>query len=365
MKPVGRGDSARTTPYPMNRRQVVRALAGLGLLPLLPAFDRRSSSGWSTAAAATTWASGGTAAMTARDTYPDPFANAVDSCALIAATTQGPCTTESDLVREDVSEGWTGLPVRLALKVVDASCDPVAGATVKIWHTNVEGSYSGQTPNNGMCLREQSYAAVNFFRGVQITGDDGTVFFDTCFPGWYRGRAVHIHFQVKRGGTSYRISQLFFPEDVTEEIFASHEEYAGYGQPDTTFANDNVIAAIPAAQRDRHILTVARMSDGAMLASKVVTVVDQAPTPVGTTTPTTTATPVPADTTTPTAVPATCAGDCDGGGGVTVDELIRGVDIALGNHPVSGCTAFDGDGSGTVTIDELVNAVQAALGGCG
>ena len=92
----------------------------------------------------------------------DPFDAEIGPCLLVASTTQGPCTTETDIVREDISDGWTGLPVRLAIKVVDGACNPLAGATIKIWHTNLEGSYSGQTPSNGMCLKDQSYASANF-----------------------------------------------------------------------------------------------------------------------------------------------------------------------------------------------------------
>lgn len=219
------------------------------------------------------WATGGTTAMVAKASYGDPFTESLSDCALVATTTLGPCTTEDDQLREDVSEGWTGLPVRLALKLVDTQCNPLSGASVKIWHTNLAGSYSGETPNNNMCLADQSYSSTDFFRGVQSTAADGTVYFDTCFPGWYRGRAVHIHFQVKTNGVSQRVSQLFFPEDVTQDVFAHHAEYAGYGQPDTTFSNDNIIGAIATAQRARHVLAVERMSDGVMLASKVVTVV--------------------------------------------------------------------------------------------
>jgi protocatechuate 3,4-dioxygenase beta subunit len=349
----------------LSRRQVVRLLAGVGLAPLLPSIGRRGA--WTRQAwAQTDWASGGTAAMTDKASYPDPFETIDDLCQLVATTTAGPCTTETDLLREDVSEGWTGIPVRLALKVVDASCNPVAGATVNIWHTNIEGSYSGQTPSNGFCLLDQSYASQDFFRGVQVTADDGTVFFDTCFPGWYSGRAIHIHFQVKQGGTSYRISQLFFPEDVTSDIFANHPEYVPYGQPNVTFANDGIVAAIPAAQLNRHLLTVARMTDGAMLASKVVTVINQAPTPAVTPTASQVSTPTPTPSATPSVVstPATCTGDCDGDGSVSVDELVRGVNMALGNDEVSACAAFDADGNGAVAIDEIVSAVNAALNGC-
>lgn len=263
------------------RRDFLRRLGwGLAAIPLVQAAactDSDVAAGPDAAstgdgAAVTDWASGGTAAMTGKASYPDPFTAALTSCALVATTTEGPCTTSDDQVREDVSEGWTGLPVRLLLKVVDSACAPLAGVTVKIWHTNLAGSYSGETPNPTMCLTNQSYSSADFFRGVQTTDASGVVGFDTCFPGWYRGRAVHIHFQVKQGATSYRVSQLFFPEAVTSAIFASHAEYAGYGQPDTTFSDDNIIAGIASADRDRHVLTVARMTDGAMLASKVVTV---------------------------------------------------------------------------------------------
>ncbi len=224
------------------------------------------------APAADAWATGGTAAMAAKASYPDPFTAAAMACALVATTTEGPCTTEEELDREDVSEGWEGLPVRLGLKVVDTDCNPLAGALVKIWHTNHEGSYSGATPNNGMCLLEQDYSAQNFFRGARVADADGVAWFDTCFPGWYRGRAVHIHFQVFVGGVSTRVSQVFFPEAITAEIFTDHPTYSGYGQPDTVFANDNIIGRIAAADQPALVLDVARMSDGAMLASKVVTV---------------------------------------------------------------------------------------------
>jgi protocatechuate 3,4-dioxygenase beta subunit len=219
------------------------------------------------------WASGGTDAMTDKDSYPDPFTGALTACAVVSGTTQGPCTTSTNLDREDVSEGWTGLPVRLALKIVDGSCDPIAGAVVKIWHTNLEGIYSGQTPNPGMCSQNiAAYIAADFFRGVRTTASDGTVYFDTCFPGWYNGRAIHIHFQVTSGNTTYKISQLFFPESLTEEIFDSHPEYVKFGQPNTTFSNDNVAQGLGLSNMAAYTFEYARMTDGAMLASKVIAV---------------------------------------------------------------------------------------------
>jgi len=62
--------------------------------------------------------------------------------------------------------------------------------------------------------------------------------------------------------------------------------------------------------------------------------------------------------------PQSCIGDCNGDGIVTVDELIRGVGIALGNRAPSECTALDSNGDGRVEIEELIRAVGALLRGC-
>lgn len=265
----------------LTRRQLLRRIGlGIAAAPLVSACAHDGNglvdAGTDTRATDSgvfgPWATGGTVAMTDKASYPDPFATPATSCLPVAGTTDGPCTTATDLSRVDVSEGWTGLPVRLALKLVDATCAPIAGAVVKIWHTSIAGSYSGVTPNPGLCLKQPSYSSMDFFRGVQTTAADGTVYFDTCFPGWYPGRAIHIHFQITLGATTKNVSQLFFPEALTQNIFATHGEYTTYGQPDTTFTNDNVMAAIPQAARAQNIVEWARMSDGAMLASKTITV---------------------------------------------------------------------------------------------
>lgn len=61
---------------------------------------------------------------------------------------------------------------------------------------------------------------------------------------------------------------------------------------------------------------------------------------------------------------AVCVGDCSGDGEVTIDEVLKGVNIALGSAPLQDCPASDRDASGEVTIDELLGAVNAALTGC-
>ncbi len=230
-----------------------------------------SSSGELCGGAAEDWAAGGTAAMTDKDCYPDPFAAGLAGCALLCRTTAGPCTAETT-VRQDVSEGWPGLPVRLALKIVRAeTCEAVEDAAVEIWHTQRTGVYSGETPAGDFCYVDDP-EAVNYlyFRGVQISDAEGRVDFDTCFPGWYPNRAIHIHFRVYLGGVAYLTSQLFFDDALTQEIFASHPDYSEFGQPDTSNSDDGVVSGVD--DLAPYLLEVQRMPDGAMLASKVIAI---------------------------------------------------------------------------------------------
>lgn len=60
---------------------------------------------------------------------------------------------------------------------------------------------------------------------------------------------------------------------------------------------------------------------------------------------------------------AACVGDCSGDGKVTVDELVCGVNIALGASPAGDCPGFD-RGDGRVTVDDLVVGVNHALANC-
>ena len=223
----------------------------------------------------TGWATGGTAAMTAKATYPDPFgAGAGSSCELMCQTTIGPCHTTSP-ERVDVSDGWYGLPVRLSLRVVDTDCRPLAGAIVEIWHTNYKGVYSGRIAT--MCNSAEADRQAQYFRGYQVSDGDGRVDFDTCFPGWYPGRVVHIHFRVMTGAydasdsaVASVVSQIFFSDELVTSIFASEPLYEAFGQPDTTIGTDNIIGRED--DPSPYVLDVAPLSDGAMLASKTLIV---------------------------------------------------------------------------------------------
>jgi hypothetical protein len=76
--------------------------------------------------------------------------------------------------------------------------------------------------------------------------------------------------------------------------------------------------------------------------------------------------PTPTPSVTPTVTPGavSCLGDCGGDGLVTVDELLKMVNIALGLAAIENCLAGDANDDGQITIDELVSAVNHALTGC-
>jgi protocatechuate 3,4-dioxygenase beta subunit len=206
--------------------------------------------------------------MTGAASYPDPFAGASGSCPLHVFSTEGPCTEAADRVRKDISEAMPGLPMRLALEIVDPSCTPVAGATVKIWHTQISGRSSGDTPAPASCVFTPDDAAKHSFRGVQTTDANGRVDFDSCFPGWYPGRTIHLHFTVSANGKSFT-SQLVFDDALVTDVFTTHADYQARGLPDTRNADDGIATAAGIAA---FTMATARMSDGAMLASKRIAV---------------------------------------------------------------------------------------------
>ncbi len=224
-------------------------------------------------AAASGWARGGTAAMTALVSYPDPFSGAVDtSCTPTCELTLGPCHDDQAPEREDISEGQTGLPMRFALRILDDNCQPVTDADVDIWHCDVRGVYSSSTNDSpGFCTGNDATAlAARWFRGHRTTDANGVAWFSTCFPGWYSSRAIHVHFTVRRpnrAGTEYLTSQLAFPSDLIAELCTSHPDYVAHGAPDTSNTSDTVF---PAATVDAYTMQTERMSDGALLAWKTI-----------------------------------------------------------------------------------------------
>jgi protocatechuate 3,4-dioxygenase beta subunit len=156
----------------------------------------------------------------------------VAQCILTPELTQGPYYVSGEAIRHDITEGKAGAPLLLSCRVVNAStCKPIARASVDVWHCDALGVYSGAIANN---------AGTNFLRGVQRTNANGIATFKTIYPGFYAGRAVHIHVKVHVHGSVVHTGQLFFPAAVTEAVYAK-EPYSAHGtSPDTPNPQDAI-----------------------------------------------------------------------------------------------------------------------------
>lgn len=123
--------------------------------------------------------------------------------------------------RADVTEGKTGLPLAVTLVVerASASCAPIQNAVVEIWHCDKDGVYSEYGGQPGVA----DQTGTTFLRGLQTSDASGSVTFKTIYPGWYAGRATHIHVDVYLDGATQptKTTQLAFPEDITSKVYAT------------------------------------------------------------------------------------------------------------------------------------------------
>ncbi|MBP8532873.1 intradiol ring-cleavage dioxygenase [Streptomyces sp. MK37H] len=209
-------------------------------------------------AAVATTASAGETSASASSATPSASASSPSGevCyRLTSETTEGPYYIDADKIRKDITEGKEGIPMTLRLKVIDSdSCKPMAKAAVDIWHCDALGLYSGYessssggggtpptgTPPTGTPPTDAPTGAPTgappggghqeptddkrYLRGTQLTDRHGFVEFTTVFPGWYRGRCVHIHTKVHiggkltddgyEGGHTCHTGQLFFAEEA-------------------------------------------------------------------------------------------------------------------------------------------------------
>jgi protocatechuate 3,4-dioxygenase beta subunit len=160
--------------------------------------------------------------------------------------------TESGIVRQDITSSFgsasgvaEGVPLTIKLKVYDTNgsdVSPLAGVAVYLWHCNRDGEYS---------MYSEAIADENYLRGVQETGDDGSLSFTSIFPAAYSGRWPHIHFEVypsideaTTASNKLRTSQIALPEKACLEVYENAE---GYGASltnvaQTTLASDNVFS---------------------------------------------------------------------------------------------------------------------------
>jgi protocatechuate 3,4-dioxygenase beta subunit len=179
-------------------------------------------------------AAGGRALATDTDTAAGGN-KAVESgavqCVLTPELTEGPYYIAGEKLRRDIREGHPGTLLTLRLRVLNAStCKPIKSAAVDIWHADAAGNYSGFGADT---------SSRTFLRGIQKTDKNGLAVFTTIYPGWYQGRAVHIHVKVHVGGSVVHTGQLFFPDAVTAAAYKA-SPYSSRPGPDLKNAADSI-----------------------------------------------------------------------------------------------------------------------------
>lgn len=168
------------------------------------------------------------------------------SCTVAPTETEGPFPTKlpASYVRSDITEGKTGykLTIKLVIGNSNNNCNPLANAIVDIWHCDAEGNYSEY---GGTGMQSTNYQSVHFLRGRQTTDTSGLVTFTSIFPGWYTGRATHIHVHVyNAAGTSLKVTQIAFPEGTGTAVALVNGYSKGltgytYNKSDNVFSDDS------------------------------------------------------------------------------------------------------------------------------
>lgn len=167
-------------------------------------------------------------------------------CINTASETQGPFPTKDpdSLERVNIIGDRSGVALDIEITILNknASCAPLEGAIVDIWHCDKDGYYSEY---GGTQMQSIDYTSNHFLRGRQATDANGKVAFSSIFPGWYQSRATHIHVHVyDSNGNSLLVTQIAFPEGSNSAVVqvnaASQYGYTKGMSGYTYNANDNV-----------------------------------------------------------------------------------------------------------------------------
>lgn len=178
------------------------------------------------------WASG-EGAEVAPTAGEEEIARTLPACVVRPEQTEGPFFVDVGLDRSDIrsdpstSAVSEGVPLELR-----------TGALIDVWQCDAAGVYWGVEDDGAPASASER----KFLRGHQRTDDNGVARFTTIFPGWYRGRAVHVHFKVRTdvAGQPYEFtSQLYFDEDLIDRVHAQ-APYAARGRRTTTNADDGI-----------------------------------------------------------------------------------------------------------------------------
>jgi protocatechuate 3,4-dioxygenase beta subunit len=190
------------------------------------------------------------------------------SCVQTAALTEGPYFVDEKLERSDIRADpvtgavSAGVPLTLRFNVtrVDGSaCTALTGAYLDVWHCDAAGVYSDVTAQGN------AGGGRKFLRGYQLTDASGVASFTTIYPGWYSGRAVHVHFKLRLfAGTAktYEFtSQFFFDETLTSAVHAL-APYSNKGQRNVRNTTDGIYNGLSAAERSALTLQATPSGEG-------------------------------------------------------------------------------------------------------
>jgi protocatechuate 3,4-dioxygenase beta subunit len=199
-------------------------------------------------------------------------AGGLTRCVAKPELTVGPYFLDKQMNRSDIRVEPTtgaakvGVPLALTFNVqqiANGQCSPLAEAMVDVWHCDAAGAYSGVKDN----MVGFDTVGQKFLRGYQITDASGIARFTTIYPGWYQGRAVHIHFKIRmpaqaaladQADQTYEFtSQMFFDESLTDQVHA-RQPYAAKGQRNLRNERDGIYRQAG----DSLLLAVAREGDG-------------------------------------------------------------------------------------------------------
>jgi protocatechuate 3,4-dioxygenase beta subunit len=192
------------------------------------------------------------------------------TCRDWAEQLEGPYRRGEQPPRSDIREDRAGALLALGLRVADERGRPLAGE-VEVWHCDALGRYSGYPPpvdeavpvSEATAPRGEYLADQTFLRGRQAADASGTVVFTTIYPGWYPGRAVHIHLMVHTADGT-RTSQLYFPDEITDEVFEL-APYRSRPARDTRNATDEIFPT----GGDPTVLDVRRVDERHLAAARL------------------------------------------------------------------------------------------------
>ncbi len=214
----------------MSRREVLALFSVAGAALLVGCSDDGESPSPTSAATSGSTSAAPTEGVVATATGSSSVA--VPSCVVVPELTEGPYFVDEMLNRSDIRSEPTdntvveGDQLDIAVNVSqvggDGSCTALAGAQVDVWHCDSAGAYSGAS-DPGFDTTGKTW-----LRGYQVTGDDGQVTFTTIYPGWYPGRATHIHFKI-RTEDGYEFTSQWFFDDAFSDTVHTQGVYADRG----------------------------------------------------------------------------------------------------------------------------------------